>query len=77
MDIGCGNATLLYRIKKNFPNIKLKGVDKEKKFISVAKKFKGLESVEFEINDIYKVKKNTILYCVLLLFKFLRTLKNL
>ena len=57
VDIGCGNATLLYRIKKNFPNIKLKGVDKEKKFISVAKKFKGLESVEFEINDIYKVKK--------------------
>ena len=53
--IPAGQAFLY--INKNFPNIKLKGVDKEKKFINVAKKFKGLESVEVEINDSYKVKK--------------------
>ena len=57
IDVGCGNALLLYRIKKQFPNLHLKGVDREKKFISVAKKFSGLSGVEFEINDIYKIKK--------------------
>ena len=57
IDIGCGNALLLYRIKKNFPKLKLKGVDREKKFINVARKFEGLSNVELEINDIYKVKK--------------------
>lgn len=57
IDVGCGNATLLYRIKKNFPFFKLKGVDRERKFLDVAKKFRGLNDVEFEVNDIYKIKK--------------------
>ena len=57
IDVGCGNATLLYRIKKKFPFLKLKGVDREKKFLDVAKKFKGLDGVKFEVNDIYNIKK--------------------
>jgi 2-polyprenyl-3-methyl-5-hydroxy-6-metoxy-1,4-benzoquinol methylase len=64
IDIGCANGLLLYRISKEFPSLKLKGVDKENKFIKVAKSYHGLSSVEFEVNDFYKVKgKYDIVLC--------------
>lgn len=56
IDVGCANGQLLYKISKYFPGLILHGADKTRKFINVAKKFKGLSSVNFKCLDIYKIK---------------------
>lgn len=64
LDVGCGNGQLLYKLRKHFPNLILNGSDREKKFLNVAKKFKGLKTVNFKCLDIYKNKgKFDIVFC--------------
>tara|TARA_B100000035_G_C21023668_1_gene565155 strand:+ start:538 stop:1236 length:699 start_codon:yes stop_codon:yes gene_type:complete len=49
LDLGCARGELLYYLKKNVEYKKLVGIDYSDKLINEAKKFKGLEGVDFEV----------------------------
>lgn len=56
LDVGCANGQLLFQIIKKFPNLKCFGTDPDPQFISTAKKFKGLEKVNFKTCGLYRNK---------------------
>ncbi len=54
IDIGCGNASFIYFLKKKFSNNKFFGLDKDKKLIDFNKKNKLLKDIKFYNNSCEK-----------------------
>ncbi|MDZ7736291.1 MAG: class I SAM-dependent methyltransferase [Gammaproteobacteria bacterium] len=70
-DIGCANGELLYYLRKQFPNWKLTGYDRNLEFLDTGRNFPGLRDVELqqaELQDIEGSYDVVIATCFLPLF---------
>jgi len=54
LDIGCGNGNWAKIIKKEFPDIRYKGIDISKKMVNLAKA--NVPEAEFEVGDVRNLK---------------------
>jgi len=54
-DVGCGNGELLYYLRKRYPHWRLHGFDHTPEHIETARRFPGLEGVDFYERDIFDI----------------------